>query len=92
MAVGPVGQGWYPAEPGTLRYWDGTAWTDHYAPAAVGPNPSSAQGTRTDLRVLAIVAVAMIVCGVLVALVWGMSAVYGVGDSEPVITITQPVR
>lgn len=24
--------GWYPVEPGTLRYWDGQIWTEHTAP------------------------------------------------------------
>ncbi|NKY41392.1 DUF2510 domain-containing protein, partial [Cellulomonas septica] len=26
--------GWYavPAEPGTMRYWDGAAWTEHRQP------------------------------------------------------------
>jgi hypothetical protein len=26
--------GWYPAAPGWLRYWDGSAWTEHHAPVA----------------------------------------------------------
>lgn len=28
--------GWYPdpSDPGTQRYWDGSAWTDHSAPLA----------------------------------------------------------
>ena len=31
--------GWYPdpTAPGTERYWDGTAWTDHSRPVAVAP-------------------------------------------------------
>lgn len=28
---GVTGPGWYPTPDGRLRYWDGTAWTDHYA-------------------------------------------------------------
>lgn len=24
--------GWYPQEDGQLRYWDGAAWTEHFAP------------------------------------------------------------
>ncbi len=32
--------GWYPdpTAPGTERYWDGTAWTDHSRPVAVTPS------------------------------------------------------
>lgn len=31
--------GWYPdpTAPGTERYWDGTAWTDHSRPVTVAP-------------------------------------------------------
>ncbi len=31
--------GWYPdpTAPGTERYWDGTAWTDHSRPISVAP-------------------------------------------------------
>lgn len=40
--------GWYdnPERPGTLRYWDGSAWTDHVheqQPAQPAPPPSAAQ-------------------------------------------------
>ena len=32
--------GWYPdSSPGVLRYWDGTAWTDHRAPGEQPPAP-----------------------------------------------------
>ena len=35
--------GWYPDhdDPAQQRYWDGTAWTEHRAPAAAGAAPSS---------------------------------------------------
>ncbi|MEZ5227131.1 MAG: DUF4870 domain-containing protein [Acidimicrobiales bacterium] len=26
--------GWYPTDDGRQRYWDGTAWTEHFAPGA----------------------------------------------------------
>lgn len=32
--------GWYPQEGGTLRYWDGTRWTDHVTPARSNPGPA----------------------------------------------------
>ena len=47
MTSGPTGQGpapgWYsdPQGPGQ-RYWDGTQWTEHRAPAAPGPPPPQA--------------------------------------------------
>ncbi|HEY1134694.1 MAG TPA: DUF2510 domain-containing protein [Nocardioides sp.] len=33
---GGVPAGWYPAEPGTERWWDGTVWTGHVRPTPVG--------------------------------------------------------
>jgi hypothetical protein len=41
--------------------------------------------------VLGIIAVAVMVCSVLVALVWGMSGLEGAADSVPVTTVTQSV-
>jgi len=34
--------GWYadPSGPGTLRYWDGAAWTHHVQPVPVAPMPT----------------------------------------------------
>lgn len=31
--------GWYPQPDGTQRYWDGTSWTAHVAPASAPPPP-----------------------------------------------------
>jgi len=84
-----VTAGWYPSEHGMLRYWDGTAWTDHYAPISPGVDPSSATGRRRA-QVVGTVAMAPIVCLVLVALVWGNSVDFLIDDSQPVVTITQP--
>lgn len=42
--------GWYadPTDAGQQRYWDGTAWTDHVAPAAGGgPTSSGGAGATT---------------------------------------------
>ncbi len=37
--------GWYAAEPGQERWWDGTAWTGHVRPVAGGPGaPEQAGG------------------------------------------------
>ncbi|MDQ1130424.1 DUF2510 domain-containing protein [Microbacterium sp. SORGH_AS_0888] len=40
----PTPAGWYPdpSAPGTVRYWDGTAWTTHQQPAA----PAAAAAPR----------------------------------------------
>lgn len=42
--VGPAG--WYPDETGTIRWWDGSHWTDDRPPAP--PTPSPAKGGRDD--------------------------------------------
>lgn len=36
---------WYPVPeaPHTLRYWDGKAWTEHYAPAPTAAQPPQLQ-------------------------------------------------
>ncbi len=49
--------GWYDDgyTPGRLRYWDGTAWTEHLAPAAA-PVPSVAPGESPRERLPAPVA------------------------------------
>ena len=86
-----VTAGWYPSEHGILRYWDGTAWTDHYAPTPTGVDPSSTTGKRRT-QVAGTVAVALIVSSVLVALVWGNSVDFLIDDSQPVITITPSAR
>jgi len=48
--------GWYPDQtnPGTLRYWDGTAWTEHAAPANV---PSATAPIKPGLAAVWITAV-----------------------------------
>jgi hypothetical protein len=90
VAVDPAPAGWYPAKDGMVRYWDGTAWTDHHAAAPTGLAPGSAQGGRRG-QVLGLAAVALLVCFVLGALVWGISGDFLIDDSQPVITITQSV-
>ena len=42
--------GWYPLPDGTQRYWDGTAWTDHTAPAVAAASPANgvSPGGTTD--------------------------------------------
>lgn len=60
--------GWYPnpAGPGT-RYWDGTQWTDNFAPPAEKPKKQ-----RTFLKVLlAILVAGLLLIGGCVALIGG---------------------
>lgn len=44
---GSTPAGWYPDtnQPGTLRYWDGTAWTEHTHAQAQQPGVAPQQGT-----------------------------------------------
>lgn len=54
--------GWYavPAEPGTMRFWDGTAWTDHRQPLPpaegsvpiAAPSPAAAAPARPATAVV----------------------------------------
>lgn len=37
--------GWYPSDDGQQRYWDGTAWTEHVAPAAPAASPAAQPGS-----------------------------------------------
>lgn len=74
--------GWFPDvnQPGRLRWWDGTAWTDHYhdqPPAFPAPMAGTAPTPRTGRRPgppLAI-SIAMIVVGFLVTMAAGISVV-----------------
>lgn len=37
--------GWYPQPDGRLRYWDGTAWTEHFHdPTAAAAEPAAQAG------------------------------------------------
>lgn len=59
--MGQAPAGWYPQQDGRQRYWDGTAWTEHFAPgtteqprslvaqaaAALG-DPAAAWGREPD--------------------------------------------
>ncbi len=42
--------GWYPQEDGRQRYWDGAAWTDHFAPGAAGSDAPRVAGATSPQR------------------------------------------
>lgn len=42
----PPPAGWYPFDATRQRYWDGTAWTDNYAPAVTQPAVVVVPGRR----------------------------------------------
>jgi hypothetical protein len=68
-----VPAGWYPdSQPGVMRYWDGSAWTDHThqtaKPALVGSPRSRKKpdsNGRAWLKVLGLVAVGTVLVALL---------------------------
>lgn len=60
---GATPPGFYPAEGGRRRYWDGKAWTDRYedAEAAAGPAAASAGKSSGGLRRWLLPAIAALV-------------------------------
>ncbi len=91
--------GWFPDvnQPGRLRWWDGTIWTDHYhdqPPAFPAPVPRSAPTGRRPGPPLAI-SIVMIVVGFLMALAAGISVavpLLRIVTSAKVITVPGTTR
>lgn len=75
--------GWHPApdRPGEMRYWDGVAWTDQYAPAAQQQPPrrvvSDAKFKPAQLTVAWVIAV--LTAGYM--LPWAIAATRGKSNS-----------
>jgi hypothetical protein len=46
---------WYPApdKPGEVRYWDGSAWTDNYAPQSPQASKAAALAAKKNAKILA---------------------------------------
>jgi hypothetical protein len=55
MSQAPAG--WYPQPDGAQRYWDGTAWTEHFAPEVQQPAETAASPGTTLASTLAPTAV-----------------------------------
>ncbi len=66
--------GWYPdpQNPATMRWFDGTQWTEHVSPVVTmdpnAPRGSSRSAGKTALIVVAIVFVTLLVLGILAAI------------------------
>lgn len=62
--------GWYPEGVNGLRYWDGSAWTDHRAPTAAAATavPTPVRGKRTR-NYLGDVSLALVIMGLLLGFV-----------------------
>lgn len=77
--------GWYPdpAQVGRQRYWDGSAWTDNYAPLSQSPIPSKGGGIPTGVKALLGVVGVLVLMGACGALITG-------GDTDsPSAQVTQ---
>jgi hypothetical protein len=61
-AQGPTPPGWYPDPDGGLRWYDGSAWTEHTRPPAAPP-PSSGGSHRGALIAIVVEAVLLVAGG-----------------------------
>jgi Superinfection immunity protein/Protein of unknown function (DUF2510) len=85
MSTEQPAAGWYPSE-GALRYWDGTAWTDHRQPLP----PPSAPVVVTDAHVSAVEVAFAWVLTVLTGgylLPWAIAATRGKSNSGTIALV-----
>lgn len=85
--MSPSPAGWYPDADGTMRYWDGLAWTD-------GPTPASgANGRSTTLPVPQVNHTMMLSLGPSASQLAAQSRPYADGSAEDeALTFTSTPR
>ena len=90
---GATPPGFYPAEGGRRRYWDGKAWTDRYedAQAATGPPAAPAGKSSGGLRRWLLPAIAALVALFIGMGIGGAGKSSGTTSAAPVSTVTATV-
>ncbi len=86
MSTTPAG--WYPQEDGRQRYWDGTQWTEHFAPGDAASPTAGPVGSAGWLPATSAATVArpwfkkkrFIIPGALVAVFFFFGAINAAGD------------
>jgi hypothetical protein len=75
--------GWYPDEEmvGTIRYWDGSEWTDHRAPAGSQPVTSAVTVVNTEPRSKRPFLIAGVIVLLLTVVVGGFALKRGMDNS-----------
>ena len=85
-AEGPTPPGWYPDSEGSLRWYDGTAWTEHAQPPGPPPSqpppPGGGGAPRRGPLIAIIVAAVLLVAGAATALVLVLGSDDD-GDDDP---------
>lgn len=95
--------GWYPHAPGITRYWDGTNWTQHTAPAQqpapvqggyvaptmmVGYNQPGLVSDQTPKPTQTLIAWVLTVLTLLYMLPWAIAATRGKSNSGAIGILT----
>jgi len=75
--------GWYPdaSAPGRQRWWDGTAWSDTYAPGVA--SPGGAPKSRWTPPLWLKIAAPLVIVGVIALIAWGIVSAIGSAGSGP---------
>ncbi|MDQ1104899.1 DUF2510 domain-containing protein [Nocardioides zeae] len=79
--VGGAPAGWYAAEPGQERWWDGASWTGHVRPVPAG-GPGGPAGSGGGIAWKVVGPVVGVVAVLVVALVVTLALTLGGGDAS----------